>query len=188
MLQEIIKEVAERGKSRSEHSTANPKSGSLSTQEFPGRVLGVSEDEEKESVLEKEADNPVEIKLEEEMGAAEDHVPASLRYLRLDENRMRQFTGDESETKDWYSRMTFMPEEEDYQPPKPISNDDDNAAYISLTEEAREEIKDLKYEFLNPQEIDTSKIKLLSLYQALNPAEFAFYEYILNLNRDSVYQ
>ena len=181
MLQEIITEVVKKGKPRQEHSPADPKLNYLARQEFFGQVLIVSEDEEKGSALEKEADDSVKI------GTEDDNMPALVRYLRFDENMMPHLAGDEIDSKDWYGRRSLMPEEEEYQPPRPISGDDDDSSYKSLTEEVHEEIKDLKYDFLNQQEIDTRKIKLLALYMALNPAEFAFYEYILSLNRDSVY-
>lgn len=131
-------------------------------------------------VLEMEVDDLVTVE-------AQDDPIISLRYLPLDENVMQHFFYNERAAQDSLYGSIVSRREEEYEAPKPVHESDDDTAYGSLTEEVHEDIKYLKYKFLDPGEVNPRKVELLSLYIAMNPAEFAFYEYLLGLNRDSAY-
>ena len=167
MLQEIVKDAG-KDKPKLEYSLTD------------SVLIPLPTDQDKEEFA-KEIDELITVE------TPEDSDFISLRYLPLDENLLPHVAYHERDNLDSiYCGMKKI--EEEYEPPKLVKQSDDGSEYGSLTEEIREEIKDLKYDFLDQREIDPRKMKLLVLYIALNPAEFAFYECLLGLNRDSVYQ
>jgi|SRR3989344_8553843 len=176
LLQEIVEEEVVRRIPAPEYSEIDSAFMFLSKSKDSGKIKDKNEKKETELDLETEVDIAKTQK---------DHDSASVDHLLLNERMMEILSYHEKMIQDSLYRSIVRPEEEEYKLPRPVT--DDNAEeHDSLTEEVLEEIQDLKYDFLNPEK-DPRKMRQLIMYMALHPAEFAFYESLLSLNRDSVY-
>lgn len=132
-----------------------------------------------ETVVEQEAEEPPEESLETEIEAEEPEkpLPALIRYSSLEDQLTEEIS---------YSLPLDLYEVSDSEDEEPASS---HQAYAvdTLEEEAKEQVQESKYEFLEPSDTNFEEKKKLGIWILFNPASYAFLESFHNLDRDTDY-